>query len=127
MKYYSTLRPITPGACPNKDGMQVVNFEDRQYIESIGREAWGYVEYTRDIPQEEAAAYELIPEGSKVWYCVMSKIDDKGRCTLAKITATMETAEQPKSTCKETRHADIWADWFSSMEEANTFIKEVLQ
>lgn len=127
MKYYSTLRPITPGACPNKDGMQVVNFEDRQYIEAIDREAWGYVEYTGDIPQEEAAAYELVPEGSKVWYCVMSKIDDQGRCTLAKITATMEAAKQPESTCRETRHADIWSDWFPTPEAANAFIEEALQ
>lgn len=55
MRYYSTLRPITLGTCPKKEGMQVVNFEDRQYIESIGREAWGYVEYTEDITTEEAA------------------------------------------------------------------------
>lgn len=127
MKYYSTQRPITPGTCPNKDGMQVVNFEDRQYIEAIGREAWGYVEYTEDITPEEAAEYELVPEGLNVWYCVMSKIDDRGRCTLAKVTATAEAAAQPESTCKSTSRADIWADWFPTLEAANAFIKEALQ
>ena len=49
-RYYSTLRPITPGAYPkpaDNPAMLIHNFDNREYVGKIGREAWGYVEYNK--------------------------------------------------------------------------------
>lgn len=41
-KYYSVIRPISIGTIPNCTIREVVNFNQRQYVEEIMRQAWGY-------------------------------------------------------------------------------------
>lgn len=42
MRYYSTLRPVSIGSYPEKDRVkEIVNFNDRQYVDEIEHEAWG--------------------------------------------------------------------------------------
>lgn len=62
MRYYSTRRPLTLGAFPGK-ALEIVNYDERTYVEKIGREAWGHVEYASPLAPETAKAYELTPEG----------------------------------------------------------------
>ncbi len=125
MKYYSALRPITPGAYP-KSGkvISIENFADKTYCESIGREAWGCIEYEQAIPEQDAAEYELIPEGQKLWHAVTSAFYGNGK-TIAHITGTKEAAEKPESTFKATSRKDIYIDWFESREAAEEFIRTV--
>ena len=57
-RYYSPLRPLSLGTFPKPQGNEILhieNFEERQNVPEIARQAWGYIEYI------EAAAYELIP------------------------------------------------------------------
>lgn len=61
-RYYSVLRPVSIGTIPTVHKLTFRNFMQRQYVESIGREAWGYVEYDSPLTEEEASQYDLIPE-----------------------------------------------------------------
>ena len=62
-RYYSTQRPIGPGTIPSDPKpAEIVNFDSRQQVESIGRPAWGYVDYDVPLDEETAADYELVKE-----------------------------------------------------------------
>lgn len=60
MIYYSLLRPIDIGALPRKDFTYYENFEIRTYVDSIGREAWGFVEYSKELTEDEMETYSLM-------------------------------------------------------------------
>ena len=63
--YYSILRPIAPGTYP-KDGMkELQNFEERKFVEEIGREAYGRVTYDRMLSPAELDQYDLVAIPSK--------------------------------------------------------------
>ena len=46
-KYYSLIRPISIGIIPDCTIREVVNFNQRQYVEEIMRQAWGVFPYPR--------------------------------------------------------------------------------
>ena len=76
MKYFSTQRPLAPGTFPKVNGSSVydvVNFGNKVYCPEIGREAWGYVEYSFPILEELASSYELIP-GKRVESYAQSEV-----------------------------------------------------
>lgn len=57
--YYSVNRPLTPGSIPNnKRVINVVNFDEKKYVDEIGRTAYGYVEASSLIRDYED--YELV-------------------------------------------------------------------
>lgn len=64
MLYFSTQRPIAPGTFPKYGEMNrlidIMNYDEKVFCPEIEREAWGYVEYERAIPSQDADAYELI-------------------------------------------------------------------
>lgn len=62
MRYYSTLRPIGPGTCPD-NFVEFENFDYRKHVDEIGREAWGWVEYEK--PLERPEKYDLVAENNK--------------------------------------------------------------
>ena len=67
MKYYSTQRPVMPGGYPKSQKvLDIGNFDSRQYVESIGRMAWGWIEYAQPLSEKDAADYELVAEPG--WY-----------------------------------------------------------
>lgn len=77
MKYYSTQRPLSPGTFPvhpSYGGAEwngilirsITNYPDRQLVPSIGRMAWGEIEYSAPIPDRDADDYELIPDPNEM-------------------------------------------------------------
>lgn len=63
-RYYSPLRPLLLGTFPKPQGNEILhieNFEERQNVPEIARQAWGYIEYKEALTEIEAVAYELIP------------------------------------------------------------------
>jgi len=61
-KYYSKMRPISPGTFPNTQGnkpIEVVNFSDRQFVENDSFMAWGYLVYANALTNEQIYEYEL--------------------------------------------------------------------
>ena len=59
----------------------------------------------------------------KIYYCVTSSVDDRGRMTAA-VTESMEAEQMPKNTCTSTQRKDIYKDWFESRKEAEDFVDE---
>ena len=59
MKYYSIMRPVSIGTYPKSGAEEIVNYDRCQYVPEIGREAWGYIEYSRTLTEKEMSDYEL--------------------------------------------------------------------
>lgn len=59
-RYYSTQRPVAPGTFPKRGAVAIVNFDSREYVDEINREAWGYVEYDHELSNDLAESYELV-------------------------------------------------------------------
>ena len=124
-RYYSTQRPLTPGSCPRAGVQEVVNYDEKKFCEEIGMDAWGFVEYTRELTKQEADDYELTPAGLKKFWCVTTAFHDNGKVVSA-ITDVCEAAVKPENVCKETNTKDIYLDWFDTEEEAKEKVKEAL-
>lgn len=124
MRYYSTQRPVTPGSYPSNYAAEiVVNFDQKTFCEEIGREAWGYIDFTQPLPEGEAQKWELTQAGMKTYWCVTSSFDDRGRVTAA-ITRVVEATEKPQDSFTSTKRKDIYSDWFDSREAALERIEE---
>lgn len=124
MRYYSTQRPVTPGSFPGGYVVdEIVNFDRKTFCEEIGREAWGYIDFAAQLPGGEAERWELTPAGMKLFWCVTTSFDDRGRVT-AGLTRCVEAVEKPENRSTSTRRKDIYTDWFDSREEAEKFIEE---
>ena len=65
-RYYSKLRPVSIGTYPKGGVQSLHNYVDRQYVMDAGCKVWGYVEYDRELTQQEAFAYDLVPGGKEV-------------------------------------------------------------
>lgn len=57
-RYYLTQRPPSPGAFPGKP-VNMEAYDQKTYIEEIGRPAWGCVEYKEPLADKQADDYEL--------------------------------------------------------------------
>ena len=127
MKYYSTLRPVTPGSYPMKDKVkEIVNFDNKTYVEDIQQEAWGYIEYNEELDVATADSWELVPEGLTTWYAVTSSFYDNGKVKAA-ITDTVRTAQKPESGYKELKRCDVYVDYYPTKEEADKAVEEALK
>lgn len=124
-RYYSTQRPLTPGSCPRAGVQEVINYDEKKFCEEIGMDAWGFVEYTRELTKQEADDYELTPAGLKKFWCVTTAFHDDGKVVSA-ITDVCEAAVKPENVCKETKTKDIYLDWFDTEKEAKERVKEAL-
>ena len=58
MRYYLTQRPPAPGSFP-RQAKRIEAFDTKMFIEEIGREAWGFVEYDEPLSKDEVYSYEL--------------------------------------------------------------------
>lgn len=61
-RYYSTLRPVSPGSYPRhgKEVLAIQNFDER--IRIVGVNAWGYIDYADPLTEKETSDYELVLE-----------------------------------------------------------------
>lgn len=75
-KYYSLLRPVSVGTIPNCTISEMINFNQRKYVDEIQREAWGYFMTPNEISEKELCEYDLVSADSLVakWQSVAEKI-----------------------------------------------------
>ena len=125
MRSYSTQRPLVPGGCPRAGVQKVHNYDEKEFCEEIGREAWGYVDYDRELTNEEVEDYELLPAGIKKFWAVTTTFCDDGH-VVSDISDVVETVRKPEDSFLETKTKDIYVDWFENEEEAKGKIKEAL-
>ena len=130
-KYYSTQRPVTPGSIPKPEGNQILsvtNYGKRQYVEAIGRAAWGFIEYEKPLTDEAAMSYELVSEtpGATLWYPVTVSSRKHGGGLRVFSGMTVRAAQRPDDTMGETRKVQFKTRYFSSWPEAQR-IMHVIQ
>ena len=58
-RYYLTERPPMPGTIP-RGCINIMDFGIKKYVQEIDREAWGWVEYERELTDKEISEYELV-------------------------------------------------------------------
>ncbi len=74
-KYYSLLRPVSVGTIPNCTISEMINFNQRKYVDEIQREAWGYFVTSEEISENELCEYDLVSADSlSKWKSVAEKI-----------------------------------------------------
>ena len=117
------MRPVSPGTYPRQGATEIVNFDDRQMVEQIQRKAWGYIEYNRQLTDEEVAEYELVSEEEKTWYGVVLTVYDNGTLRAYPV-ATKKSAIKPEDAEKELKTKTVYIDWFASREEAEQFAEK---
>ena len=61
-RYYSLERPISLGTYPKKvNVINIVNYDNKQLSDDIGRLTWGYIEYKEPLTKNDCYEYELEP------------------------------------------------------------------
>lgn len=61
MRAYGYNRPLGMGTYPKGNEVaDIVNFPAKQWVEEVGRDCFGYVEYDENVPTEELERYELV-------------------------------------------------------------------
>ena len=63
MRAYAIHRPLGPFTWPSEHSdklVELVNFDERTYVEDVGRWCFGYIEFSEDVPMEDLARYELM-------------------------------------------------------------------
>ena len=102
---------------------RIRNFDHNEFGAEIGDEAWGLIEYSEPLTQEQADAYELTPAGMKTFWCVTTSVYDNGKVRAA-ITNCIQAVKKPERESKELRNKDVYHDWFGSKEEADQFVED---
>ena len=63
-RYYSINRPVGPGTYPNNGKVDdIKNFDTRKHVDMIGRDAWGYIDYSERFSLKEIQQNELVYGG----------------------------------------------------------------
>ncbi len=63
-RYYSINRPVGPGTYPNNGKVDdIKNFDTRKHVDMIGRDAWGYIDYSERLSLKEIQQNELVYGG----------------------------------------------------------------
>lgn len=57
-RYYYLLRPPGPG-CQPKGSAELHGYDCKTYEPKVGREVWGWVEYSYELSDSEIEAYDL--------------------------------------------------------------------
>lgn len=75
-KYYSLLRPVSVGTVPNCTISEMVNFDQRKYVDEIQREAWGYFVTPDELLREKVCEYNLVSADTLTskWKSIAEKI-----------------------------------------------------
>lgn len=61
-RYYSTRRPITPGVLTHTAqdaAIEIVNFDNPEYIDKLNRTAWGYIETAEPLNKSDISNSDL--------------------------------------------------------------------
>ena len=119
-RYYSTQRPVTPGAFPGPGGNKIVeihNYDSKTYCEELGREVWGYIDYEQPLTPEKAASYELIPAVA-LWFPVTVSSCKHGGGLRVNSGQPVRAEQRPVDKTGDTPKMQFKTRYFSTWEEA---------
>lgn len=61
-RYYCRMRPPMPGTIP-RGPINIEDYGERKHIYKVGCDAWGHVDYERELSPHEVYNYELVTGG----------------------------------------------------------------
>ena len=70
-RYYSPLRPLSLGTFPKPQGNEILhieNFEERQNVPEIARQAWGYI--MKPLEPDQTAQYKFSDLQMSLYYTI---------------------------------------------------------
>lgn len=135
-RYYSVNGPVDPEKIPEK-AVEITNFKWKRFFDRINDEAWGYVDYTDPLTEEQCQAYELIPEGMKSYWCV--KVEESIVCETGKPLKTggkeisasilgkgffLKCPDPEFEQCDNKKL--ISRNWFPSYIEAEYYLRQII-
>lgn len=59
-KYYSTQRPISIGTYSRNNNISIENYDEKKFVNEIGREAYGELIYNAPLNKKQMEDYELV-------------------------------------------------------------------
>lgn len=125
-RYYSVMRPVSPGTYPKNGCVAVHNYCHPQHVETIDRTAWGFVEYDRMLTDDETKSYELVSEDCRTWYSVLVTIRDNGCGKIsAKLASTRKQIGKPDDREWQGANSNYHVKWFPSREAAESYIDDI--
>lgn len=80
--YYGLSRPLTIGCFPIKENNRIIrvyNFGTKKYIEELGRDVWGYIEYEMPLSYFDVLDYELEAKKTETLHLRYMGTDSWGR------------------------------------------------
>lgn len=62
-RYYCRMRPPMPGTIP-RGPINIEDYGERKHVYEAGCDAWGHVDYERELSPREVYDYELVTGGT---------------------------------------------------------------
>lgn len=122
MVYYSIMRPVAPGTYPKGDGVpkvtEIVNFDEKKFVQEIDRDAWGYLVYDGELPEHLENDYELVP-CVPMWYGVVCSSKKHGGGIMAIVEQRgVRAAQRPEDRSFETHAKEFRVRYFKGFKTA---------
>ena len=125
-RYYSLHRPVSIGTAPAAGLVSFENFEGRRFVDEIGREAWGVLEYDRELTEDECFDYELFSAKLRTWFRVITSVPDSGLIRSG-IHGFKTCAAQPAGREQQLRSGIVLEEWYPSEAEAQAAVDFALR
>lgn len=124
-RYYSKLRPVSLNTYP-KNGNYVGhhNFDSRQFCNDIHDYAWGYVEYSQPLSNEEIDMYDLVDGSLRKFYGVIFRVNNRTNKTTARRYKDVMASVKPNDEENCGTINDTIISWYETEEEANQDVNE---
>lgn len=104
-RYYLTQRGPGPG-CQPKGANWTGDYAIKKFVEEIGRKAWGYAEYDRQLTAKQIEEYELVEVGTDL---ILGDYKGCGACILCEEGIDCKKIHVPvEITFKKAQKADDW-------------------
>lgn len=97
--YYMTERPFGPGCQPKLGLVDAESYDEKTFVDEIGREAWSKLVYDRELSEDEVNGYELTPAEQKLFLGYARFEDGK---TLCHAKGTLSVVKESERLVRET-------------------------
>lgn len=92
--YYMTMRPFGIGCQPKRGLVDAESYDEKTFVDEIGREAWSKLVYDRELTEDEVSDYELTPAERKLFLGYVRFEDGSTMCHAKGTLAEVEASER---------------------------------
>lgn len=92
--YYMTQRPFGIGCQPKRGLVDAESYDEKTFVDEIGREAWSKLVYDRELTEAEVSDYELTPAERKLFLGYVRFEDGSTMCHAKGTLSDVEASER---------------------------------